>query len=132
MKQYISESRAIYEDNYHGLFSKKLAEWAIGKMKVEDKETGKLRKIRSRSIGDVENVLRNYGIDMDEKYLPTAWYVFNMCFADYQKALKTDEQRAYYVEETLFDPDGTPCNVLDCFVAKMCNAKEPIYWEDFI
>lgn len=132
MKQYISESRAIYEDNYHGLFSKKLAEWAIKNMKVEDKETGKLRQLRSRSQEETINILRNYGIEMPEKYHATSWYLFNMAFADYQKALKNDEQRAYFVEETLFDPDGTPCNVLDCFVAKMRNAKEPIYWEDML
>lgn len=132
MKQYISESRAIYEDNYHGLFSKKLAEWAIKNMKVEDKETGKLRQLRSRSLEETINILRNYGIEMPEKYYATSWYLFNMAFADYQKALKNDEQRAYFVEETLFDPDGTPCNVLDCFVAKMRNAKEPIYWEDML
>jgi len=132
MKQYISESRAIYEDNYHGLFSKKLAEWAIKNMKVEDKETGKLRPLRSRSLEESINVLRNCGIELLEKYYATAWYLFNMAFADYQKALKNDEQRAYFVEETLFDPDGTPCNVLDCFVAKMRNAKEPIYWEDML
>ena len=132
MKQYISESRAIYEDNYHGLFSKKLAEWAIGNMKVEDKETGKLRPIRSRNLEEVMHILKNCGIDMQEKYIYTAWYLFNMAFSDYPKSLKTDEQRAYYVEETLFDPDGTPCNVLDCFVAKMCNAKEPIMWEDMM
>ena len=132
MKRYISESRAIYEDNYHGLFSKKLAEWAIKNMKVEDKETGKLRPLRSRSMEETISILRNYGIEIPEKYYATAWYLFNMAFADYQKALKNDEQRAYFVEETLFDPDGTPCNVLDCFVAKMCNAKEPIYWEDML
>ena len=36
------------------------------------------------------------------------------------------------LEETLLDPDGTPCNVLDCFVTKMCNADVPIFWERFI
>jgi hypothetical protein len=132
MKQYISETRAIYEDNYHGLFSKKLAEWAISNMKVEDATTKKMRPIRSRGLDEVMNILRNTGIEIPEKYCYTAWYLFNMAFADYQKTLRNDEQRAMFVEETLFDPDGTPCNVLDCFVAKMCNAKEPIYWEDMM
>ena len=39
------------------------------------------------------------------------------------------KRRASFVEETLMDPDGMPENVLDCFVAKMCNAGKPIYWE---
>jgi hypothetical protein len=54
-----------------------------------------------------------------------------MAVADYPKTCKTDELRAMFVEETLCDPDGMPENVLDCFVAKMCNAGVPIYWEQF-
>lgn len=52
-----------------------------------------------------------------------------MAIADYPKALKSDEQRAAFVEETICDPDGDPSNVLACFEAKMCNAMIPIYWE---
>ena len=55
-----------------------------------------------------------------------------MAVADYPKALKTDAQRASYVEETICDPDGDPTNVLECFEAKMCNAGIPIYWERFL
>ena len=59
----------------------------------------------------------------------TAWYLYHMAVADYRKTCKTDEDRANFVEETLMDPDGMQENVLDCFVAKMCNAGKPIYWE---
>ncbi len=127
MKQYISETRAIYEDNYHGLFSKKLAEWAILKMKGEGK-----KPIEQRSLEDTVETLKKHDVYLEKKYIPTAWYLFNMAIADYPKTLKSDEQRVSFVDETLFDPDGSPCNVLDCFVAKMCNAKEPIFWEDML
>ncbi|MCR5270543.1 MAG: hypothetical protein K6D91_05950 [Prevotella sp.] len=132
MKQYISEARAIYEDNHHGLFSKRLAEWAINKMEVKDPTTGRMRKLNHKILEEVLSILKNYGKDIQDKYAYTAWYLFNMAMADYPKTLKNDEQRACFVEETLFDPDGTPYNVLDCFVAKMCNAKEPIHWEDMV
>lgn len=132
MKNYISEGRAMYEDENHGMFSKRLAEWAINKMKIEDPATGVLKKLTPRKLDDVKEVLEANKIELPYEFMYTAWYLFNMAVADYPKSLKTDEQRAMFVEETLCDPDGQPENVLDCFVTKMCNAGLPIYWEDFI
>ena len=58
MKQYISEGRAMYEDENHGLFSKKLAEWAISKMKTKDPETKQMKSVRMRSVDDIKSVLK--------------------------------------------------------------------------
>lgn len=129
MKHYMSEERAIYEDMYHGLFSKKLAEWAISNMEAEEPTTGALKHIVVRKLDDVQEVLEENKVKLPSEFIYTAWYLFNMAVADYPKTCKTDEQRAMFVEETLCDPDGMPENVLDCFVTKMCNAGVPIYWE---
>lgn len=131
MKHYISEGRAIYEDENHGMFSKRLAEWAIGMMETED-ANGVMKKIMPRKLEDVKEVLKENKIAYPDAFCYTAWYLFNMAVADYPKSLTTDEQRALFVDETLCDPDGMPENVLDCFVAKMCNAGVPIYWEEFL
>ena len=131
MKHYISEDRAIYEDMYHGMFSKKLAEWAISKMSKEDQSSKTIKRIVARKLDDVQQVLSENKITLPDEFIYTSWYLFNMAVADYPKSLKTDEQRALFVEETLCDPDGMPENVLDCFVTKMCNAGIPIYWEQF-
>lgn len=132
MKHYISEDRAIYEDMYHGMFSKKLAEWAISKMSKEDQSSKTVKRIVVRKLDDVQQVLSENKITLPDEFVYTSWYLFNMAVADYPKSLKTDEQRALFVEETLCDPDGMPENVLDCFVTKMCNAGVPIYWEQFV
>lgn len=132
MKHYISESRALYEDYNHGLFSKRLAEWAISKMKTEDATTGMLKSIKPHSIEEMKEILKANNIAYPEEFIYTAWYLFNMAYADYSKTLTTDAQRANFVDETLCDPDGSPENVLDCFVAKMCNAGKPIYWEEYL
>jgi hypothetical protein len=132
MKHYISEDRAIYEDMYHGMFSKKLAEWAISKMSKEDQSSKTIKRIVARKLDDVQQVLSENKITLPDEFVYTSWYLFNMAVADYPKSLKTDEQRALFVEETLCDPDGMPENVLDCFVTKMCNAGVPIYWESFL
>lgn len=122
----------MYEDMYHGLFSRRLAEWAISKMEMKDPSTKTLKHIGERKIDDVEKVLTANNVELPEEFRYTAWYLFNMAAADYPRSLRTDEQRAWFVEETLCDPDGCPENVLDCFVAKMRNAGVPIYWEDMI
>lgn len=131
MKHYISEERAIYEDENHGLFNKKLAEWAINRMMTKD-TNGNLKHITTRKLEDVKNVLAEQKVEIPDEFCYNAWYLFNMAVADYPKTLKTDEQRATFVEETLCDPDGTPENTLDCFVTKMKNKGIPIFWEDFI
>lgn len=132
MRQYISEDRAIYEDEYHGLFSRKLARWAIGRMETKDAATGKMKPLVARPLDDVRETLSASKVDLPDEYMYTAWYLFNMAVADYPKTLKSDEQRALFVEETLCDPDGDVSDVLACFEAKMCNAGVPIYWEMFV
>lgn len=131
MKHYISEGRAIYEDENHGLFSKRLAEWAISKMQTED-NNGVMKKITPRKFEDVKQVLKENNIAYPEEFCYTAWYLFNMAVADYPKTLKTDAQRASFVDETICDPDGQPENVLDCFATKMQNAGIPIFWEEYL
>ena len=132
MKEYISEGRAIYEDENHGLFSKRLAEWAISKMKVKDTSTGTMKQLKSPSIEDMQEVLKANNVNLPEEFVYTAWYLFNMAIADYPKTLITDAQRASFVEETICDPDCTPEAVLECFVAKMCLMGVPIYWEMYL
>lgn len=131
MEHYISEGRALYEDNNHGLFSKRLAEWAISKMKTED-ANGNLRPIAARKLDDVKQVLQEHKVQLPDEFCYTAWYLFNMAIANYKKTCKTDEDRTNFVEETLCDPDGMPENVLDCFAVKMRNAGVPIYWEEYL
>lgn len=119
----------MYEDENHGLFSKKLAEWAISNMKVKDSSSGAMKSLKSRSVDDMQEVLKANNVVLPDEFVYTAWYLFNMSLADYPKSLTTDAQRAAFVEETICDPDGMPENVLECFVAKMCNAGMPILWE---
>ena len=132
MRQYISEEQAAYEDTYHGQFSRKLARWAISKMKTEDPSTKAMKPVTPRSVDDVVEILEANKVHIPDEYIYTAWYLYMMAVADYPKTCKTDEQRASFVEETLLDPDGDPTNVLACFEAKMCNAGIPIYWERMI
>lgn len=132
MKQYVSEARAVYEDMYHGLFSRKLAEWAVGRMEIKDTATKQMKPIVATPVDAVQSVLKENGVELPDEFIYTAFYLYNMAIADYPKTLQSDEQRARFVEETICDPDGMPENVLACFEAKMCNAGMPVYWERFL
>ncbi len=132
MKNYVSEGRAIYEDYNHGNFSKKLAEWAINNMKTDDAATGTLKRIKTHDIEEMKEVLKTYKIKLPENTIYTAWYLYNMTFADYPKTITTEEQRANFVGETILDPDSDPAAVLECFVAKMATMGIPIFWENLL
>lgn len=129
MKQYISQGRAMYEDENHGLFSKALAQWAIDNMKEKDVATKELKPIKQKSIEETKALLKEYSVQLPQAFIYTAWYLHNMAIADYKKSLTSDEQRAMFIEETICDPDGHPEAVLECFVAKMCLDGIPIHWE---
>lgn len=122
----------MYEDENHGLFSRKLAEWAVGNMRVKDEQTKQMRSLQAVGIAQMQDSLRMNGVELPESFLYTAWYLYNMTYADYQKTITTDRQRATFVEETLCDPDCCPEAVLECFVAKMRLMRVPIYWELYL
>jgi hypothetical protein len=132
MKIYISEGRAMYEDENHGLFSQKLAEWAIKNMQVTDTATKELKPLKTHSIEDMKETLKAAAVDLPEEFMYTAWYLYNMAFADYPKTLATDEQRAMFIKETICDPDCCPEAVLETFVVKMQLMGKPIFWEKFL
>lgn len=113
MKKYISEGRAIYEDENHGLFSRKLAEWAISKMKRKDPVTKEMKPIKAPSVEEVKKLLDENKVELPESFIYTAWYLFAMALADYPKTLTTDVQRVSFVEETICDPDCCPEAVLE-------------------
>lgn len=132
MRNYISEGRAMYEDENHGLFSKRLAEWAISRMERKDPVTKEMKPVKTPSVDEVKKLMGEHKVELPDEFIYTAWYLYAMTLADYPKSLPTDAHRIMYVEETLCDPDGCPENVLDCFVTKMRNAGVPIYWEEYL
>jgi hypothetical protein len=130
MRCYVSEARAVYEDYYHGQFSRKLAEWAIGNMMKEEGE--KLSSLNHVPMERFEGIMQTNGMEVGDKMRYTAWYLYNMALADYPKTLTSDSQRCSFVVETLLDPDCCSEAVLGCFTAKMCAMGVPIHWEEYL
>jgi hypothetical protein len=89
-------------------------------------------RVNTISLEDFKALLNRLGHKIEDKYMYTAWYLYNMAIADYKEALPTVEQKIAFVKETMFDPDCCPEAVLECFVAKMCIMGVPIYWENYL
>ena len=126
----LSKGEMEYMSVNQGHFSKALAEWAIGRMRR--KEGDKLVKINAVSISDTQKLLNDNNINLDDAYLYDAWYLHNMCLADYRRTLPENEDIAMYIDETINDPDGAPEMVLACFRAKMDVMGVPIFWERYL
>ncbi|MBR1448810.1 MAG: hypothetical protein IJ588_08730 [Prevotella sp.] len=129
-KYIITDEEAMYMERYKGRFSKRLAEWAISMMEKKDKLSGKMAKIKPYSIEEVEEMVKPFRQHIGEESIYDAWYLANMCKADYlDSSIPDKEHVALYVKDTLCDPDGEPQMVLACFRAK-CDVKRiPILWE---
>lgn len=128
----MSEGEAQYMDENKGRFSCALAEWAISSMRKKDEETGTMKSIQRHSMQEMEEVLRQCGVQVKEEDIYTAWYLYNMCFADYPKSLPNKQAISYFIKETLYDPDCCPEAVLAQFRAKMDAMNVPIHWERMI
>lgn len=129
MQYYMSEGEAQYMDQNKGRFSRTLAEWAISNMRRKDETTGVMKPITRHSVEELEEVFRQMGLRIKEEDIYTAWYLYNMCYADYPKSLPSKQAIVYHIQETLYDPDCCPEAVLACFRAKMDVMGVPIHWE---
>lgn len=118
-------------DANKGYFSKSLAEWAISRMQREN-DKGELVDIKSVPLEKVEEILKTHNVDIPEESAYDAWYLYNMCLADYKKSLPDEKKIAEYIDETINDPDCEPTAVLACFRAKMDIMDVPIHWEKFL
>lgn len=128
---YISESEAQYMDANQGHFSKALAQWAISRMRVRDAR-GELVRITSVPLEEVESTLDSNGVVIKEESIYDAWYLYNMCLADYRKTCPEKKDIVNYINETINDPDCKPTAVLACWRAKMDVMRVPIHWERYM
>ena len=89
--------------------------------------------VKPYSLSEVEEMIEPFRKSIGEESVYDAWYLANMCKADYLGSSIPDKEHvALYVKDTLCDPDGEPTMVLACFRAK-CDVKGlPIHWERFL
>ena len=125
MEQYLS---------YYGChFNKLLCEFAVSKMKRDDKQTGMLKKITPVTMEELKALLEKYKIDIDSKEQYDALYLANMVKADFLgSSIEDEEHMAKYIEDVLCDPDGYEVLVFNRFLADFAGKGVVIFWEQMI
>ena len=133
MNYLIPEDMEQYMSFYGMHFNKKLCDFAVGKMKKEDKATGMLKKITPMTLEEVKGILEKNKVQIESNDWYDAVYLANMVKADYWGSSIEDEAHmAKYIEDVICDPDGYEGIVFSRFLAD-CSAKGcVIFWDMMI
>ena len=117
-----------YLSHYGWHFSKAMCEWAVGNMKDRNK-----RRVTMRPKEEIENILKAYGVELENDKGYDKVFVFHMGLSDYIGSSMPDESYvAKYVKDVLDDKDGYEGIAFTRFLAD-CNGKGvPVLWEDMI
>ena len=121
-----------YLEAYGWHFSKKMCEWATGKMKAKD-ETGKPKKLDPMKKDEVEEMLKKYNVKLERDAGYDAVYVANMAKSDFFKSAITDEQHlALFVKDYIDDVDAYEGMPFTRFFADCVGSGKPVNWEDML
>lgn len=108
-----------YLSRYGWHFSKNMCEWAVSRMKAENKATGKKEEIKALSKEDVEVILTQAGVKLEK--------------ADYlESSIPDDTHLALFVKDYIDDPDGYDGLPFTRFYADCIGSCTPIMWEDML
>lgn len=122
-----------YLSNYGWHFSKKLAEYAVSRMKHKNPSTGKSEPVVMLDLAKTEEILKRFGVDCTQYTGYDHVYVINMAKADYYGSSIVDEQHlALFVKDYLDDVDGYDEIAMTRYYADCIGSGQPIPWEDVI
>jgi len=121
-----------YLAQYGWHFSKKMFEWATSNMYKTD-SSGNRNYITRLSKESVDDLLKRYGVVLENKIGYDYVFAANMCRADYLGSSITDDQHvALFVKDYVDDKDGYPELPFTRFYADCIGTGTPINWEDMI
>ncbi|MCM1031564.1 MAG: hypothetical protein NC410_09030 [Oscillibacter sp.] len=121
----------VYLRNNGWHFSKKACEFAVSLMKKKNPATGKLEKITPYTKDEVDELLKKYGIKLENAVDFDYVYVANLGKADFLKSSIPDEEHlAMYIQDVIDDPDAAEGNIMRKWCASMDGAGIPIDWEE--
>ena len=119
-----------YLEYYGWHFSKKMCEWASGKM-YKKKANGEKEYITPFTKESLEPLVRRFGIKTEITY--DAVYIANMCKADLLgSSVPDDLHLCMYVKDTVEDPDAYEGMIFTRFFADCIGSGTPIDWEDMM
>lgn len=120
MREYLSQ--------YGWHFSQAMCEMAVGNMRDRND-----KKITPYTKEQLDQMIKQYGVQLKNDKGYDALYVANMCKADYLGSSITSEQNVMlFVKDFLDDKDGQDTKALDHFYADCIAKGIPLLWEKYM
>lgn len=108
-------------------FTKKLLAFAVSLMSKGDKPFKKYKK------EDVDELLKIYGITLENNQLYDYVYIANMASSDFLgSSIITEDNLAKYIKDVIDDPDGYDGLPFTRWYADLCKKGIPIDWEEML
>ena len=137
------DSIDIYDDmpedmkhylRYNGRhFNRKLCDFAVKQMKVNNPSTGEVVCLVKISREELDALLKTYRVELKQNQLHDYVYVANMCKADFLGRSVPDEQHlALYVKDVIDDVDTYDGVVFNRWYADMCRKGIAVDWEEML
>jgi response regulator of citrate/malate metabolism len=129
----IPEDMEQYLAYYGHHFNKKLCDFAVSKMKKEDKATGMPKAITPMKMEELKSLLEKNKVELESEDWYDALYLANMVKADlWGSSIEDEEHLAKYVEDVICDIDGYD-GIVFCRYLADCSAKGiVIHWDMMI
>lgn len=116
-----------YLKNYGWHFNKKMCEYAVKRMKKGSKSIDMMTKEY------LDQLLKSYGVELENNELYDYVYVANMCLADFYGSSIQDEQHLVkYVKDVIDDEDAYDGIVFNRWYADMSKKGKTIDWEEML
>lgn len=127
------KEQLAYLSVYGWHMNKKMFECAAKAMYKINRQTGKEEKVPQYKKEDVDNLLKKFNIEVENKGNYDYVYIAQMCKADFFGSSIIDEQRlAMFVKDYCDDGDQGDGFILRRWIADMTGKGEPIDWLDFM
>lgn len=121
-----------YISNYGWHFNKEAFEYAVSLMEKRGTNGNKIR-VETHTKEYVNDMLKKYGIELENNTLYDGAFVFHMGLADYLGSSISDEKHlSLYVKDTIDDVDASTETTFRRWVATMIGNGQPIPWSDFV
>ena len=125
------QAMLTYLKYYGPHFNRKLFEFAVSKMTKVIR--GVEQKITPMTKEDVDNMLRDYNVEIKNAQLYDCVYVANMCKADFLgSSIIDDTHLAKYVKDVIDDIDAPDGLVFNRWYADMCYCGIAVDWEEML
>lgn len=111
-------------------FNKKAYDYAVSLMVKRD-DNGNEISIKPYTKEEVDELIRKYGVKIQNKILHDYVFVASMCKADYYgSSIINEQQLVLYVKDTVDDVDASDSTTFRRWVATMIGNGTAIEWSD--